>query len=245
MSTAPGFLDSITSSSLLEAAWTTIWLALTAQALGLGIGLLMAPMRRSRIAPLRFVSAFYVWFFRGSPELLQILAWYSVLPLVGVELDVVAVGLLGLGTNEGARMTEIVRAAISSVDAGQTDAAKVLGLNARRTFGLVILPQAARLIIQPLGNQMSYMFKATSLVSFIGIVELLRHTQMAAQFTNAPLSVYLATAAVYLAITSVWGAGQRYAERRVAAGKAATAGGLLRSRRASLSSLIEIPGAHL
>ncbi|GGL98113.1 amino acid ABC transporter permease [Nakamurella endophytica] len=244
MNPHPGFLGSLTSGSLWAAAWTTIWLAVVAQLLGLVIGLVMAPLRRSRLAPLRWVSAAYVWFFRGSPELLQILAWYSVLPLVGVDLPVIAVGILGLGVNEGARMTEIVRGALSSVDSGQTDAARVLGLGPWATARWVVLPQAARLIIGPLGNQMNYMFKTTSLVAFIGIVELLRETQQAAQFTNAPLAVYLATATVYLAITSVWGALQRFVEQRVAAGKAAVGPGRVLARR-RLSGLIEIPGAHL
>lgn len=242
MSTHPGFFESLTSSALWAAAWTTIWLAVAAQALGLTIGLVMAPMRRSKFIPLRWVSAGYVWFFRGSPELLQILAWYSVLPLVGVELNVIVVGLLGLGINEGARMTEIVRGAVSSVDPGQRDAAKVLGLSTWRTSRLVVLPQAARLIIGPLGNQMNYMFKSTSLVAFIGIVELLRETQLAAQFTNAPLAIYLATAAVYLAMTTAWGTLQQFLERRATTSTTAAAD---RTVIRGPKRLFEVAGAHL
>ncbi len=120
----------------------------------------------------------------------------------------------------------------------------MLGVGPFRTARLVVLPQAARLIIMPLGNQINYMFKTTSLVSFIGIVELLRATQMVTQFTNAPLGIYLATATLYLVITTVWGVLQRFVEQRVAAGKA-TAGHRPTMRCRSFRDLVAVPGQHL
>jgi polar amino acid transport system permease protein len=218
MSSAPGFFDSLTAGSVLSAAWVTIWISLAAQGIAVVIGLVFGPMRGSRIWPLRAVSWFYVWFFRGSPELMQIIAWYSVLPLLGVNLTLIEVGLLGLSINEGARMCEIVRAALSSVDQGQIDAARTLGMGKLTAFRLVVLPQAAKLIIPPLGNQMNYMFKTSSLVSVIGIVELLRNTQLLTQTATKPLSVYLATCVIYLLITSVWGLLQRLAEHLTRSG---------------------------
>lgn len=217
-SSNPGFTTGLLASSVLHAAWVTIWLSVASQAIALAVGLVLGPLRGSRIWPLRALSWFYVWFFRGSPELMQIIAWYSILPLLGVNLTLIEVGLIGLSVNEGARMCEIVRAALSSVDKGQADAARMLGMGRFTAFRLVILPQAARLIIAPLGNQMNYMFKTSSLVSVIGIVELLRNTELLTQTSSRPLSVYLATAVIYLAITTVWGGIQWLAERATGAG---------------------------
>lgn len=212
MNAGPGFFDSLTATSVLQATWVTIWISLAAQGIAVVIGLVLGPMRGSRIWPLRAVSWFYVWFFRGSPELMQIIAWYAILPLLGVNLTLIEAGLLGLSINEGARMCEIVRAALSSVDQGQIDAARMLGMGRFTAFRLVILPQAAKLIIPPLGNQMNYMFKTSSLVSVIGIVELLRNTELLTQTATKPLSVYLATCVIYLIITTMWGLLQRLAE---------------------------------
>jgi polar amino acid transport system permease protein len=217
-SSNPGFTTGLLASSVLHAAWVTIWLSVASQAIALAVGLVLGPLRGSRIWPLRALSWFYVWFFRGSPELMQIIAWYSILPLLGVNLTLIEVGLIGLSVNEGARMCEIVRAALSSVDKGQADAARILGMGRFTAFRLVILPQAAKLIIAPLGNQMNYMFKTSSLVSVIGIVELLRNSELLTQTSSRPLSVYLATAVIYLAITTVWGGIQWLAERATGAG---------------------------
>jgi polar amino acid transport system permease protein len=217
-SSNPGFTTGLLASSVLHAAWVTIWLSVASQAIALAVGLVLGPLRGSRIWPLRALSWFYVWFFRGSPELMQIIAWYSILPLLGVNLNLIEVGLIGLSVNEGARMCEIVRAALSSVDKGQADAARILGMGRFTAFRLVILPQAAKLIIAPLGNQMNYMFKTSSLVSVIGIVELLRNSELLTQTSSRPLSVYLATAVIYLAITTVWGGIQWLAERATGAG---------------------------
>lgn len=217
MNPDPGFFYSLTASSVLHAAWVTIWISLAAQGIAVVIGLVLGPMRGSRIWPLRTFSWFYVWFFRGSPELMQIIAWYSILPLLGVNLTLIQVGLLGLSINEGARMCEIVRAALSSVDQGQIDAARMLGMRRFTAFRLVILPQATKLIIPPLGNQMNYMFKTSSLVSVIGIVELLRNAELLTQTATKPLSVFLATSLIYLLITTVWGLLQRLAEHATSA----------------------------
>jgi polar amino acid transport system permease protein len=218
----PGFFDSLTATSVLHATWVTIWISLAAQGIAVVIGLVFGPMRSSRIWPLRAVSWFYVWFFRGSPELMQIIAWYAILPLLGLNLTLIEAGLLGLSINEGARMCEIVRAALSSVDQGQIDAARTLGMRRSTAFRLVILPQAVKLIIPPLGNQMNYMFKTSSLVSVIGIVELLRNTELLTQTATKPLSVYLATCVIYLLITTAWGLLQRLAEHLTATGGAVT-----------------------
>jgi len=209
------FWSVLTSPDMLSAAWTTIWLALAAQALGAIVGLILGPAQLSGWAPLSAVAWLYVWFFRGTAELLQIIAWYAVLPLVGIELGLIQIGILGLGLNEGARMAEIVRAGIISVSRGQWDAARSLGMSLGQTARYVILPQAARVILPPAGNEMNYMFKTTSLVSVIGIAELLRQSQLLAETEPDPLPIFLAAMVYYLVITSAWSIIQRWLESMV------------------------------
>lgn len=123
----------------------------------------------------------------GTPLLAQILFFYAVLPQLGLRLDVLSTGLLALGVNEGARMAEIVRAGLLSVPVEQREAAASLGLRPLLIFRLVVLPQAIRVIVPPLGNNYSYMLKATSLLSVISFSELLRTSQQLAQSTGRPL----------------------------------------------------------
>ena len=206
------FLDALTSAQMVRAAWTTIWVAVVAQTIGTVIGVLVAPTMLSPSLLVRAPALGYRWLFQGTPLLVQILAFFSVLPQLGVPLSVVASGLLALGINEGARMTEIVRAGLMSVDAGQRDAASSLGLNRWQTFVLVVLPQAVKVIVPPLGNNFNYMLKATSLLAAISFLELLRVSQQMAQFTTRPLEVYAAASIYYLAMTSAWDSAQRRLE---------------------------------
>lgn len=241
MTTETGFWNVLTSIDMVHAAWTTIWIAVASQALGVLLGFVFAGLQMSRWRVPRWIAVAYLWLFRGSPELLQIIAWYAILPFVGVTLDIWQIAILGLGVNEGARMTEVVRGAIVAVDRGQTDAAKVLGMNGFQRFVHVVLPQALVLVIPPLGNQISYMFKSTSLVSTIGVVELLGQTQQLAQFTNNPLPLYLAGAVWYLAITTAWSIAQRWMEGRASFDPRRRIP-LLTSLRATLTDL---PGRRL
>jgi polar amino acid transport system permease protein len=210
------FLQVLTSPLLVAAAWTTVWVATVAQAAGTAIGVLVAPMMMSRARLPRLVAWLYLWVFRGTPLLAQILFFYAVLPLVGLRFDVVTTGLLALSINEGARMAEIVRGGLLSVPAEQREAATALGLRRVQAFLLVVLPQAARAIVPPLGNNYSYMIKATSLLSVISFAELLRTSQQLAQSTARPLEIYAAAALWYLAIVSVLTLLQRLLERRMA-----------------------------
>ncbi|MCY4451687.1 MAG: amino acid ABC transporter permease/ATP-binding protein [Immundisolibacterales bacterium] len=208
----PVFLDALTSPFLLRAAWTTVWVAVVAQAIGTVIGVLVAPTMLSR-NPLVSAPAWgYRWLFQGTPLLVQILAFYAVLPQLGVPLGVVASGLLALGLNEGARMAEIVRAGLMSVAPGQREAALSLGLRRWQVFAFIALPQAVKVIVPPLGNNFNYMLKATSLLAAISFAELLRTSQQMAQFTTRPLEVYSAATIYYLLMTSVWDAVQRRLE---------------------------------
>ena len=208
----PLFFYTLSSEQLFRAAWTTIWVAVVAQSIGTAIGVLVAPTMLSSSFLVRAPAIAYRWLFQGTPLLVQILAFYAVLPQLGVPLGIVASGLLALGINEGARMTEIVRAGLMSVDRGQRDAALSLGLNRWQIFVLVVLPQALKVIVPPLGNNFNYMLKATSLLAAISFAELLRVSQQMAQFTTRPLEVYSAATVFYLAMTSVWDAVQRRLE---------------------------------
>ena len=210
------FQQVLTSPLLLWAAWTTVWVATVAQAAGTAIGVLVAPMMMSKARLPRLVAWLYLWIFRGTPLLAQILFFYAVLPLLGVRLGVVTTGLLALAVNEGARMAEIVRAGLLSVPVEQREAAAALGLRRPHGFVLVVLPQAVRAIVPPLGNNYSYMIKATSLLSVISFAELLRTSQQLAQSTARPLEIYAAAAIWYLVIISVLTLLQRALERRMA-----------------------------
>jgi polar amino acid transport system permease protein len=207
----------VASSSLLPyAAWTTLWVAVVAQTIGTLLGIVFAPMSMSR-HPLAWGTAWlYSWIFRGTPLLVQILFFYAVLPRLGLQLGVYATGLVALGLNEGARMAEIVRAGLMSVDHGQREAARSLGLRPLPVFGLIVLPQAIRLIVPPLGNNFNYMLKATSLLSVISFTELMRTSQQLAQATTRPLEIYCLAAIYYLVLTTLWTLIQARIEARLA-----------------------------
>ena len=208
----PYFVDALTSWQFVRAAWTTIWVAVVAQTIGTVIGIFVAPTMLSANPLVRAPALGYRWLFQGTPLLVQILVFFALLPQLGIPLGIIASGLLALGINEGARMTEIVRAGLISVDAGQRDAAQSLGLKRWQIFVLVVLPQAVKVIIPPLGNNFNYMLKATSLLAVISFAELLRVSQQIAQFTTRPLEVYSAATVYYLAMTSAWDAVQRRLE---------------------------------
>src|SRR5262245_7905379 len=166
---------------LLEGAWTTVWLSVAVMAIGLGLGLLAALMRLSRHRVPRDVARFYIWLMRGTPLLVQLIIIYTGLPQLGLRLTVIQSALVGLGLNEGAYLAEIIRAGILSVPRGQFDAARAVGMRYWTMLRVVILPQAARVIIPPLGNNFNGLLKTTSLASVISLEELLRRSQMLIQ----------------------------------------------------------------
>ena len=197
---------------MLKGAWTTIWLSSIAMVIGIGLGFVAALMKMSRHEAVSAVARFYIWLFRGTPLLVQLVIIYSGLPQFGIRLNVVESALLGLALNEGAYFAEIMRAGILSVDRGQRDAARALGMTYPKMMRIVILPQATRIIIPPLGNQFLGMLKTSSLASVISMEELLRHAQELAQIQFRVLEVYSVAAIYYLAMTTVWGFVQRRIE---------------------------------
>jgi polar amino acid transport system permease protein len=216
---------------ILDGLRITLELTALAMAIGIVLGVLLALMRLSPNPLLSGTSWFYVWAFRGTPVLVQILLWNNISAIYpSIDLGIpfgpsfihlnanhlittFMAGTLGLGLNEGAYMSEIVRAGIISVDEGQQDAAQALGMSRLQTMRRIVLPQAMRVIIPPTGNETISMLKTSSLVFAIAYPELFYTVQLiyATNYKNIPL---LFVASIwYLFFTSILTIGQYYIER--------------------------------
>jgi polar amino acid transport system permease protein len=205
---------------LWHVLWVTVYISVISQFFGVLLGLLAALARMSRFAPFRWISAVYVWIFRGTPLLVQIFyvyfafAWPSLHFGFWTVSDAAIAGIVALSINEGAYMREIIRAGIDSVDKGQMEAAKSIGMTYGKAMRRIILPQAARVIVPPLGNEFNNMMKNTSLVYTIGVFELFAYSeQNYSQFFIA--DYFLAIAVWYLFLTTIWTFIQTWIERRL------------------------------
>ena len=205
----------------VHALWATIYISVISQFFGIVLGLIAALMRMSRFRILRSISGFYVLIIRGTPVLVQIFFFYFALNLpefhagpVTLTSEVTA-GILALSINEGAYMREIIRAGIDSIDKGQIEAARSLGMRYGLAMRRIILPQAARVIIPPLGNEFNNMMKTTSLVYTIGVYELFADAEQGYSQTFRA-EFFVAVAFWYLMLTSVWTFIQSRIERRLA-----------------------------
>jgi len=217
------------SGALIGGLAITIYVAVAAQLIGIVLGVLSALAGMARNPILRSISGVYIWFFRGTPVLVQIaLLYYGTPYLLGVDLfpleihaaglvlqGAILAGILALGVNEGAYMSEIVRAGIMSVDPGQAEAAKSLGMTYRLTMSRIVLPQALRVIIPPLGNEFNNMLKTTSLLSVIAVEELFRNASSVAAATFKPFEPLLGVSLYYLLLTTIWSMVQGRIERRL------------------------------
>jgi len=224
--------------TVMEGLVKTIELTFLSMIIGIAIGVLLAVMRLSPNPIVVAASGFYIWLFRGTPVLVQLLFWafiaalYPVISLgvpfgpALVNLDAntwitpfVAV-LLGLGLNEGAYMSEIVRAGLLSVDEGQEEAAKALGMRRMMTMRRVILPQAMRVIIPPTGNETIGMLKTTSLVSVLAYTELLYAVQLIYATNYKQIPLLIVASIWYLVLTTILSIGQYFIERHYGRGTA-------------------------
>ncbi|MET7573207.1 amino acid ABC transporter permease [Streptomyces sp. NPDC005492] len=212
------FFSFLHNPQLIEGAWTTVWLTVVSMALGLPLAVLVAVGRASSFAPARLVTGFYVWLMRGTPLLVQLVIIYTGLPQLGLRLGVISAALTGLVLNEAAYLSEIVRAGVLSVPRGQSEAARALGMSPWRVFRVVVIPQALRVMVPPLGNSFNGLLKTTTLVSVISVEELLRRTQFAVQVNFRVLEGLTAAALYYLALTTLWGFVQKWLETRVGRG---------------------------
>lgn len=199
----------------LEAAWVTILLSVLTAILGLICGSLGAAARLSRFAGLRFIGAAYVSVFRGTPALIQLFILYFGGPQIGIQLDAFEAGVIGLGINAGAYMTETIRGAIIAIDKGQREAARTLGLSNWQAMYKVILPQAARLMVRPLGVNLNMLVKATALVAAISVIELTYTAQRYIGSTYKPFEMFLLAGVLYMIIIYVVGRGVAWVDRKV------------------------------
>lgn len=199
----------------LEAAWITILLSVLTAILGLICGALGVAARLSRFAVLRFIGAAYVSVFRGTPALIQLFILYFGGPQIGIQLDAFEAGVMGLGVNAGAYMTETIRGAIIAIDKGQREAARTLGLSQWQGMYRVILPQAARLMVRPLGVNLNMLVKSTALVAAISVIELTYTAQRYIGSTYKPFEMFLLAGILYMIIISVVGRGVAWVDRKV------------------------------
>jgi polar amino acid transport system permease protein len=214
------FLSYLDNGFLLGGVLITVGLTVSSLVCGLLLGMALALLRTAGGKILPRLAATYVWVFRGTPLLVQLIIIYTGLPQLGIKLGVVASAFTALSLNEAAYLSEIIRAGFRAVPPGQTDAARALGLSPLRIVWLVTLPQAFRVIIPPLGNSVNGLLKATSITSIISMEELMRRSQMLMQIRFDVLEVYMVAAVYYLALTTMWDVFQRYLERRFGRGHA-------------------------
>ncbi len=221
---------------ILDGVRLTLVLTVTAMVIGITLGVVLAVMRLSPNPVMSAVSWFYIWFFRGTPVLVQIFFWFNVaiiLPYVGVGIPFTHVGvtvstnvlipavvaaIFGLGFNEAAYMAEIVRAGIISVEHGQTEAAQALGMTRLQVMRRIVLPQAMRVIIPPTGNETISMLKTTSLAFVASVPELFTRADQIANSNFRYVELLFVASFWYLLMTSVLTVGQFYLERYFARG---------------------------
>lgn len=211
----------------------TVVMAVLAMALGIVLGLIVAIMGLTDNFVLRAFAAGYTWLFRGTPVILQLLLWFNlalVFPTLGIPgiwsgraVDIMTPflsALLGLGINQGAYTAEVIRAGIMSVDVGQSEAAKAIGMARLTTLRRIVLPQAMRVIIPPLGNEFIGMVKTTSLASVIQYPEVLHNAENIYYANSRVIELLIVAGIWYLVVVSVLTPLQMLLERRFARGVA-------------------------
>ncbi len=201
---------------LLIGAVETLKITSIAVLMGLFIGTFVGMGRLAKSRVLSYPSSVYVEFLRGTPLLVQIFLIYYGLPSLGLNLKAFPAAVIALGINSGAYVAEIVRAGIQSVAKGQYEAARSLGMTHSQAMRYVILPQAFRNILPALGNEFIALLKDSSLVSVIGITELMKSGQIVISRTFASFSIYGGVALIYFGMTFTLSRIVRYAEKRMA-----------------------------
>ena len=200
-----GFQKVITAMpALLQGAGLTILLTLVSIFFGLILGLLLALGRLSKNAFFDRLSQFYIWLFRGTPLLLQIFFIYYALPtFTPITIDALPAAFIALSLNSGAYLAEIIRAAIQSIDKGQMEASKALGMSFTQAMRRIVIPQSYRRLIPPTGNEFIALLKDSSLVSIIAMTELMRTTSLLANSSGNAI-YYIPCAILYLAMTTIF-----------------------------------------
>ena len=203
---------------LLRGALISVELTLSVMALSLVFGLVVALARLSRFKPIRVAATFYVEVIRGTPCMLQLFYIYFVLPAFGIKIGAFATGVIGLTVNYAAYLSEVYRAGIQAVAKGQVEAALSLGLSRAKMMRLVILPQALRIVVPPLGNYFISLFKDTALASTITVKELIFSGQIIAATNFQYFTIFTIAGMIYLALSYPGSLGVQYLERRMRIG---------------------------
>jgi polar amino acid transport system permease protein len=236
MATNPNFqwdvvVEYLTTQNVLIGLGRTLQLTVIAMVIGIVLGVILAVMKLSPNPLVSGTASTYVWFFRGTPLLVQIVFWYNLsalFPTVSIGIPFgpsfinadsnklitpFLAAILALGLNEAAYLSEIVRGGFLAVDAGQTEAAQAMGMSRGQVLRRVVLPQAMRVIVPPVGNETISMLKLTSLVSVISLPELLYSVQVVYQSNYQVIPLLLVASIWYLIVTSILSIGQSFLER--------------------------------
>jgi polar amino acid transport system permease protein len=226
--------DYLFDSEILHGLWVTIELTFLAMVIGLALGVVLAIMRLSRNPLFSAVSWIWIWFFRGVPPLVQMIFWFNLATLIpqvklGVpftELNLAAwdmnmlmtsfsAAILGLALTESAYAAEMIRAGIMAVPQGQVEAASALGIPSPKVMLRIVLPQALRIVIPPIGNDLISMLKFTSLVSVLATPDLLYSAQMIYSRTYQTIPLLLVATMWYLVLTTIFTLAQQMVERTI------------------------------
>ena len=209
------------SPTILEGVWVTIWVSLAATILGLVTGVILAVMKISQNPVLRWIAEGYIWFFRGTPVLVQLIFWFNLaflLPFITLKIPFTNIGmrwdtnalisgsiaaLLGLGLNLAAYFAETVRAGIQAVDQGQREAALAGGMTSSQTMRLIVLPQALRIIIPPTGNEFISMLKTTSLIVVVAGNDLMTNASRIYKQNNLIIELLIVASLWYMLMTAI------------------------------------------
>lgn len=216
------------SDVYLYALWLTFIIAVASALGGMVLGLVFALMRTSPNPLLTYPARFYIWIIRGTPLLVQIVFLYTALAAANIlrfhDLTIggftlpgnIQAGIVALAIHEGAYMAEIIRSGLNAVESGQYEAARSLGMMTWTCMRRIIFPQAFRVIVPALGNEFNILLKNTTLLSVIGVPELMLSTQITVSQTFRVFELYLVLGIYFLLLTTLWGVVQKYIERRYA-----------------------------
>lgn len=242
----------LTGGTIMQGVLVTLELTVLSMLIGVLLGVVLAVMRRSENGVLRWIAGLYIWFFRGTPILVQIVFWFNIalfVPTVGfgsfeVSTNTLISGftaaLLALSLNEAAYMAEIIRAGITSIDRGQGEAASALGYTPLQTMRYIVLPQAMRVIVPPTGNETINMLKTTSLVSVVAAQDLLTRAQEISARNYLVIELLIVASIWYILMTTVLTIAQYFLEKRLSRGYARASRPL--SARQVLLDLLPIRG---
>ncbi|ABR63767.1 amino acid ABC transporter permease [Sinorhizobium medicae] len=218
--------DFLFAPAILAGLYNTLLMTIAAMGVGIVLGVVIAIMRISGNPVLSSIAIGYVWVFRGAPALLQLMLWFNlalIFPTLGIPglfefrtVDVMTpfvAAVLGLGLSQGAYTSEVVRSGLLSVDSGQYEAARTIGMTQMMMLRRIVLPQAMRVMVPPVGNEVIGMVKLTSLASVIQYSEILHNAQIIYFANTRVLELLLVASFWYLLVVSVLSVGQHYIER--------------------------------